>query len=164
MFGRSAVKIREHRLQFGLQPWLETVFLIDDKEAERKSDWTVGYYHCSHCDTWQGFAHKLPPAGDVSAVAHNERNAFMRAHAHGDGRIALFEQDMPDPVATHLALNESQFKKLIEYWEQSYRLMMHGEGCPTIGSGNLFDCTCGLFDASVGISDILRVATGKPKP
>lgn len=79
--------------------WLSTILLVDDREAERLSDWSVGYYHCSHCHAYQGFAHQLPPLnkyGDTTTdpAVHNERNAFWRKHAHGDGRIIMFERDM----------------------------------------------------------------------
>ena len=80
--------------------WLSTIILISDQEVERLNDWTVGYYHCSHCNTSKGFALKLPSkdGGDpVSPIAHNERNQFFREHAHGDGRILLFEKDLPEP-------------------------------------------------------------------
>jgi hypothetical protein len=89
------IKITQATMQFGLQPWLETIYLIDDRELSRLSDWTVGYYHCKHCGAYQGFAHQIRDDGP-SAKAHNERLDFMREHAHGDGRIALFERYMLD--------------------------------------------------------------------
>jgi len=95
IFKKNKIKIRQISLPSGYL-WLETILLLDDKEAERLNDWTVGYYHCTECDTWQAFADKLPPKDQnpVSKKMHNERNKFWREHAHGDGRILLFEQDM----------------------------------------------------------------------
>ena len=89
------IKITQATKQFGLQSWLETIFLIDDKELYRLNDWTVGYYHCKHCNMFQGFAYKII-GSDVNSKAHNEQLDFMLAHAHGDGRILLFERHMPD--------------------------------------------------------------------
>jgi hypothetical protein len=92
------IKITQATQPYGLQSWLETIFLIDDKELSRLNDWTVGYYHCKHCDTFQGFAYQIN--GEVNPKAHNEQLDFMRAHAHGDGRISLFERYVPEERKT----------------------------------------------------------------
>ena len=93
----SKIRIKQH-IQVSPYPWLETIFLIDDKEAARLGDWTVGYFHCSQCDAYESWSGQLPaydPTSDgASTEAHNKRNAFWRKHAHGDGRIVLFEKDM----------------------------------------------------------------------
>jgi hypothetical protein len=99
LFKQGPIRIRQEVLPSGYK-WLETILLIDDVQAEKLSDWTVGYYHCIYCREYQGFAYKLPPKnkyGDssVNPVAHNERNKFWRKHAHGDGRILMFEKDLP---------------------------------------------------------------------
>lgn len=93
---KTKIKITQH-VRPSYYSWLETITLIDDKELGRLSDWTVGYYHCKHCNTFQGFAYKLPPEGSqdpVNPKAHNDRNAFWRRHCHGDGMILLTEKDM----------------------------------------------------------------------
>lgn len=128
-FKRQPIRISQNILSSSYR-WLETIVLVDDIEAERCGDYTVGFYHCKQCDTYQGFAIKLPPKpepfcprcnrdagngfgcvysahegarypvareGVVSARAHNERNAFWRAHAHGDGLMLLLERDIPEP-------------------------------------------------------------------
>lgn len=92
------IHVTQASVPYGLQSWLETILLVDDKEASRLNDWTVGYYHCKHCGAFQGFAYKLDDNGP-SAKAHNEQLDFMLAHAHGDGRIALFEKKLPQPPA-----------------------------------------------------------------
>lgn len=76
---------------------LETILLLDDKEAARLSDWIVGYYHCKQCNAFQAFSCKLPPVGSTQQEVPkmtNERNSFWRQHHHGDGRILLFERDV----------------------------------------------------------------------
>lgn len=89
------IKITQATIPYGLQSWLETIVLVDDQELKRLGDWTVGYYHCKHCDAYQGFAYHVD--GDKpSAKAHNEQLDFMLTHAHGDGRIMLFEKCMPE--------------------------------------------------------------------
>ena len=92
---KTKIRIRQVILDSGYR-WIETIMLIDDKEAERLNDWTVGYFHCKECNAFQGFAGKLPPidGNGVSPKMHNERNAFWREHSHGDGRIILFEKDI----------------------------------------------------------------------
>jgi hypothetical protein len=95
MFNRKPIKITQAILPSGYAH-LETIILIDDNEATRLSDWVVGYYHCKQCGAYQAYAGKLPPAGSPQQVVpamHNERNAFWRAHHHGDGRIVLFEKE-----------------------------------------------------------------------
>src|SRR5574341_1165227 len=89
---KPPIKISQHVIRNEFQPWLETILLIDDSEVKRLSDWSIGFFHCSHCHTYQGFAYKAPPPdGDpVLKEAHNDRNAFWREHAHGSGRIFLF--------------------------------------------------------------------------
>ncbi|HCR71212.1 MAG TPA: hypothetical protein DIW23_07205 [Anaerolineae bacterium] len=80
--------------------WLETIFLVDDEQAQKLSDWTVGYFHCLHCETYQGFAFKLPPIetdeednviNGVSIEAHNARVDFFHEHSHGDLFILMVE-------------------------------------------------------------------------
>jgi hypothetical protein len=95
MFNKKYIKITQYALESGYS-WLETILLIGDKELEKLNDWTVGYYHCKQCDGWQSFSGKLPPVGQnpESKEMHNERNKFWREHAHGDGRIILFERDL----------------------------------------------------------------------
>lgn len=96
MFEKKPIKITQHILPSGYRH-LETIILINDQEATRLSDWVVGYFHCKHCDAYQAYAGKLPPAGSTQNVVpkmHNERNAFWRAHHHGDGQIVLLERDM----------------------------------------------------------------------
>lgn len=78
---------------------LGLILLLDDKEVERLGDWTIGFHHCKQCGTYEAYAHKLPPLdrygqAPVDAAMHNSRNAFWRKHAHGDGRILLFEKDL----------------------------------------------------------------------
>jgi len=85
------IRITQFTNGYGLQEWLETIHLIDDKELSRLSDWTVGYYHCKHCGAYQGFSYHID-GNSVSAKAHNEQLDFMLAHAHGDGRILMFEK------------------------------------------------------------------------
>ena len=88
------VKITQATQQYGLQSWLETIFLISDKELSRLNDWTVGYYHCKHCNAYQGFAYHLDK-NEPNPKAHNDQLDFMLAHAHGDGRIMIFDKYMP---------------------------------------------------------------------
>lgn len=88
---RKPIKVTQATVQYGLQSWLETIHLIDDRELSRLNDWTVGYYHCKKCNTYQGFAYHIDDH-KPSAKAHNEQLDFMLAHAHGDGRIMLFER------------------------------------------------------------------------
>jgi hypothetical protein len=105
LFGKP-IKVSQGIIKQNFQPWLLTILLVDDKEAARLDDWTVGFYHCTQCGAYQGFAYQLPPVqedaldgrpyGGVNPQAHNDRNAFWRAHAHGDGRVLLFEKDLPD--------------------------------------------------------------------
>lgn len=105
MFSRKPIKITQGIIPNQFQPWLETILLIDDKEAERLGDWTVGFYRCKYCEAYQGFSYQLPPVqkdamdgtpySGTIPQAHNDRNEFWRKHAHGDGRILLFEKDMP---------------------------------------------------------------------
>lgn len=90
------IRITQATLQYGLQPWLETIFLIADTELSRLNDWTVGYYHCKRCEAYQGFSYQITSDGEPSPKAHNERLEFMRAHSHGDGRIMLFDKPMPE--------------------------------------------------------------------
>lgn len=93
---KTRIKIKQRVLPSSYRH-LETLLLIDDKEATRLSDWIVGYYHCKQCNAFRGFAYKLPPAGSVQSLiaeAHNDRNEFWRYHSHGDGRIILFEKDI----------------------------------------------------------------------
>ena len=90
----NTIHVTQHIVKNEFQKWLETVLLVSDNEAERLSNWTVGYYHCSHCNTWKGFAYQLSPMDEVNPQAHNERNDFWRNHAHGDGRVILFERDI----------------------------------------------------------------------
>ncbi len=99
IFSRKPIRITQYVIPNKFQSWLETIVLVDDKEAARLNDWTVGFYHCKHCGTFQGFTYNLSNVNSegVNAKAHNDRNAFWHAHAHGDGRIALFERDMPIP-------------------------------------------------------------------
>ncbi len=94
---RKPINITQGIIKNEFQTWLETIVLVDDKEAERLGDWTVGFYHCKHCGAYQGFSYQLPPVGGDPVIpqAHNDRNAFWRAHAHGDGRVMLFERDIP---------------------------------------------------------------------
>ena len=103
------INITQNAIESGYS-WLETIVLVSDVELPRLNDWTVGHYHCKQCNAYQGFSHQLPApekadhSGEltyqpVSAKAHNERNAFWRAHAHGDGRIFLFEKDMENEDA-----------------------------------------------------------------
>ena len=97
-FTKRTIRITQRSIP-SAYAWLETIFLVDDRELDHVSDWTVGYYHCIQCDTFRGFAYELHPKHSpqvVSPQAHNERNAFWRTHAHGDGRILLFEKDMID--------------------------------------------------------------------
>jgi hypothetical protein len=100
LFKRQTIKCRQYTIPSNY-PWLETIGLVEDAEAERLNDWTVGYYHCCYCDTYQGFTFHLPPkvadddgetrsGFDVSA--HNERTAFWHEHAHGDARVILLER------------------------------------------------------------------------
>lgn len=98
MFGlfKKIIKIRQHIIK-SPYPWLETICLIDDMEAQRLNDWTTGYYHCRECDTFQGFAFQLPVNG-VSVQARNSRTQFWWDHAHGDGRVILSER--------HIDINE----------------------------------------------------------
>lgn len=95
MLKKKYIKINQYALPSSYS-WLETIILIDDREVERLNDWTIGYYHCKHCDTWQSYSGKLPPIGEdpESKQMHNERNEFWRKHAHGDGRIILLERDI----------------------------------------------------------------------
>jgi hypothetical protein len=98
MFFNKPIKVTQGVIENQFQTWLETIVLVDDKEAARLGDWTVGFYHCKHCGAYQGFSYKLPPVdGDekVNPQMHNDRNEFWRAHAHGDGRVILFEKDIP---------------------------------------------------------------------
>jgi hypothetical protein len=93
---KTRIKITQNIIPSGYS-WLEAIVLVDDKELSRVSDWTVGWYHCKHCNTFQGFSYKVPPEGShesVNAKAHNERNAFWREHCHGDGMILLIEKDI----------------------------------------------------------------------
>ena len=93
---KTKIKIKQSILESGYRH-LETILLIDDDEATRLSDWTVGYFHCKVCNEFQGYAGKLPPVGSTQQVVpemHNERNAFWRKHHHGNGMI-LFEKDLP---------------------------------------------------------------------
>ena len=95
---KTEIKIKQRVLESGYSH-LETILLIDDNEATRLSDEVVGYFHCKQCGAFQAYAGKLPPKnmGDgINFRMHNERNAFWRAHCHGDGRILLFEKDIPD--------------------------------------------------------------------
>ncbi len=89
------IRITQATLQYGLQEWLETIFLIADEELPGLNNWTVGYYHCKHCNTYQGFAYRLEE-DKPNVKAHNEQLDFMLVHAHGDGRIALFEKHLEE--------------------------------------------------------------------
>ncbi len=106
-FQKKYVRVRQYLLR-SPYPWLETIFLISDRELDHLSGWTLGFYHCTACGAYQGFAHRVPdllPADQpgnkayqpTDPIAHNERNAFWRLHAHGDGRVILFERDMEVP-------------------------------------------------------------------
>src|SRR5262249_40238108 len=50
-------------------------------------------FHCSNPEHESG-KYLVAPEGEVSKEAHNSRNAFWRKHAHGDGRIVLFERNL----------------------------------------------------------------------
>lgn len=93
----NKIKISQHIMP-SPYPWLDTLLLVDDATAEKLSRWTVGYFRCTHCNTFQEFAYQLPeydPTSDgSSAQAHNDRNKFWREHHHGDGRIILFKKDV----------------------------------------------------------------------
>ena len=84
----------KQRILISPYPWLEIIMLVEDKEAERLNGWTIGFYHCKNCNQYQAYAYELPVIGEANPKAHNDRNAFWRKHAHGDGRIALLEKDM----------------------------------------------------------------------
>jgi hypothetical protein len=88
------IKITQATLPYGLQSWLETILLIADPELKRLNDWSIGYYHCKECETYQGFSYQITE--EVIPKGHNEQLEFMLAHAHGDGRIALFEKRMEE--------------------------------------------------------------------
>lgn len=83
--------------------WLETIVFFDDRGLERYGDYCMGMYHCKHCDTYEGFCEHLPKDVLASKVLHNSRNKFWRSHAHGDGRIILFERDMDSDSMMHIA-------------------------------------------------------------
>jgi hypothetical protein len=150
---RPKVKIQQYVLVNQFQPWLETILLVNDKEVERLSGWTIGYYHCSHCHTYQGFTFQLPPVGGdpVSAQAHNDRNMFWRAHAHGDGRIHLFEVDLPVLQApTHAMINI--------YLEHAIGgRLVHTTPLLQIGKGSNPTITFGVI---VTLDEFNRVMTG----
>lgn len=93
------IRIYQYVVPFHPQDWIETILLVDDNEAARLNNWTVGYYHCRHCGAWRAFSYQLPEMdkyGNYPAnpIAHNDRLDFWVAHAHGDGRVVLFERKM----------------------------------------------------------------------
>lgn len=96
MSEQETIITHEHHVQSSY-PWLETIMLIDDVQAESLSDWVVGYFHCKQCGAYRGWAHKLPPKGSRAGgqAMTNDRNRFWHEHAHGDGRIVLLEKITP---------------------------------------------------------------------
>ena len=98
----------------GQQPWIRRIALIDDSQLEKTGDMTVGLFNCTRCDIYRPYTFKMPPeyvcyehidgCDDPdhanqryknyapSREAHNEWVDFQLTHAHGDGRIALFER------------------------------------------------------------------------
>ena len=114
--GKTKIRINQWVLGSGYS-WLETILLLDDKEVKKVNDYTLGFFHCKECDTFEGFCFKLPPEyvcykhpegcfdevnckndryknESPSKEMHNARNAFWRNHHHGDGRILVFERDI----------------------------------------------------------------------
>ena len=79
----------------GTQTWVKRVYLMADKELKKTDDWTVGFYFCESCKKVKGFAYKLPPIGEVSKECKNDWIDWLIAHAHGDGRVILFERKEP---------------------------------------------------------------------
>lgn len=96
---KLSIKIKPYEIPSGhnFQPWIKKIGMIDDSQLEKTNDATFGLFNCTKCDVYQPYHFKLPPLGSsdpVSKEAHNEWVDFQLKHAHGDGRVALFERKM----------------------------------------------------------------------
>ena len=92
---KMPMKLEGHAYDNGFQTWVKRIYLYDDQGLEKVGDVSIGFYHCTHCGAWKGWAYKLPPkdaADGENKRAHNEFLDFLFAHSHGDGRAILFER------------------------------------------------------------------------
>ena len=86
-------KLKPFVIENEFQTWILRIPLIDDEALKKTNGYTLGFDHCTHCGAFQSYAYKLPPIETpISKEAHNEWVDFHMAHAHGDGRVALFER------------------------------------------------------------------------
>lgn len=94
MFEKWKIKVKQYDWHNGFQKWVKRIYLYDDKELERLNDWSIGFYHCEQCGVYKGFSYKLPVKGQISKECQNDWVDFFVEHAHGDGRVILFEKKL----------------------------------------------------------------------
>lgn len=110
------VKLNPYEYDNGFQAWVKRITLYDDTQLGKVDDTTLGFYVCEQCGAAKPFCYKLPPEfvcyehpdgctdknhenqryknNAPLKEAHNQWLDFLRTHAHGDGRVALFERNI----------------------------------------------------------------------
>jgi hypothetical protein len=93
------VKLSPEFTDNGFQTWVKRVYLYGNEGLDKLDDWSVGFYHCTHCGAWQSWSYKIPGEPKMFCPRHPEdktgRAGFAcTIPAHKDSKYERYEEEL----------------------------------------------------------------------